>query len=111
MRRRNRRESTAGGDSVTPPTVGMKSGRDVGQAMQRVRVGLIGLAAVVLLIALASAVMRSANRETPVTVAGAPRTEAVANMGLLNQQEPGEPLAELGVTPSTGNTQASAPAR
>jgi hypothetical protein len=89
----------------------MKSARDAGQSMQRVRVGMIGLAVVVLLLALASAVMRSASREAPVAAAGAPRTEAVANMGLLNQQEPGEPMAELGITPSTGNVQPAVPTR
>ena len=71
--------------------------------MQRVRVGMIGLAAVVLLIALASAVMRSASHEAPTVALGAPRAEVVANMGVANQQDSGEPLAELGVAPATGN--------
>ena len=48
----------------------MKIARDTNQSMQRVRVGMIGLAIVVLLIALASAVMRSATREVPVAAAG-----------------------------------------
>ena len=89
----------------------MKSAQDAGQSMQRVRVGLIGLAIVVLLIALASAMMRSASREAPVAVAGAPRVDPIANMATSNQQEPGEPLAELGVAPATGNVQSAAGGR
>ena len=83
----------------------MKIARDINQSMQRVRVGMIGLAVVVLLIALASAVMRSASREAPVTAAGAPRAEVVAKIGLANQQESNEPLAELGVAPGAANSQ------
>ena len=89
----------------------MKNARDAGQSMQRVRVGMIGLAVVVLLIALASAVMRSASREAPVAAGGGSATGLVANATVANQQEPGEPLAELGVAPATGNVQSPAPSR
>ena len=45
----------------------MKSGsQDSAQAIQRVRVGMTGLAMVVVLIGVASAIFTSANRERPV---------------------------------------------
>lgn len=87
----------------------MKSGREHSQSGQRVKVGMIGLAVVVLLIGLASAVMRTASREAPIAVVGAPKADVVANMTNSSvQQEVGEPLAELGVSPATGNAQATA---
>lgn len=70
--------------------------------MQRVKVGLIGLAAVLLLIGLASLVIGSATRERPIGGIGAPQPEVVANMALDNAAgASAEPLAELGVAPST----------
>ena len=81
----------------------MTGEREHTQSMQRVKVGLIGLAAVVMLIAFASAIMRHVTREAPVTAVGAPKAEVVANMAVLNTQDvTGEPLAELGVAPATG---------
>lgn len=78
-----------------------------GQKMQRVKVGATGLAAVLLLIALASAVLSWANKEPPVTVIGAPKPDVVANLTMANATDPAvaeapakEPLAELGVAPS-----------
>lgn len=76
------------------------------QKRQRVRVGMIGLAAVVLLIGLASAIFASVNRDRPVTAAGAAKPEVIANMAAADLPTPlssNEPLAELGVTPSTAN--------
>lgn len=69
------------------------------------KVGITGLAAVILLIGLASAIMRTATRETPIGAAGAAKAEVVANMADGNSADDasGEPLAELGVSPSTGN--------
>ena len=79
--------------------------------MQRVKVGVIGLAAVMLLIGLASIIIGSATRERPVSVIGAPQPAVVANMALDNGSVPvGEPLAELGVAPSA-NSQAPAAAQ
>lgn len=79
--------------------------------MQRVKVGMVGLAAVVLLIGLASAIFSAANREGPITAAGAPKAEAVANMTVANTAMPAdatnEPLAELGVAPSTADANAA----
>ncbi len=78
---------------------------DTAQTMQRVRVGMTGLAMVLVLIALASAVFTSANREAPVSAIGAPNASVVANMSAPGNSsvEKGkdEPLAELGAAPST----------
>ena len=80
----------------------MKRRSDPSQSMQRVKVGMIGLAVVVLLIGLASAIIGSATRERAIAVAGTPPTALVGNMTLANQTV-AEPLAELGVAPMTGN--------
>lgn len=80
---------------------------DTGQTMQRVKVGATGLALVLLMIALASAVLSWANKEQPVRAVGAPKAEVVANLTQANATDPAqadqpakEPLAELGVAPS-----------
>lgn len=88
----------------------MKGTSDRSQAIQRVKVGMIGLAVVVLLIGLASAIMRTVTREPPVTTVGAPKAEVVANMsgGSSAKSEGSEPLAELGVAPAVANDQAAA---
>jgi hypothetical protein len=84
------------------------------QMRQRVRVGMIGLAAVVLMIGLASAIFSTVNREQPVAAAGAAKPEVVVNMAAPgpapSASASNEPLAELGVTPSAPNTPAAAPA-
>ena len=88
----------------------MKSLHDPSQNMQRIKVGMIGLAAVVLLIGLASVIIGSASRERPVATAGAAQADVVANMGVSNMTSvagAGEPLAEMGVAPSA-NAQAQA---
>lgn len=74
--------------------------------MQRAKVGLIGLAAVLLLIGLASAVFNAVNRERPAAGVGAAQPDTVAAMAGGNAvgTAPNEPLAELGVTPSTVET-------
>ena len=72
--------------------------------MQRVRVGMTGLASVLVLIALASAVFNSASREPAESAIGASKAEVVANLTdavIANSTAPNEPLAELGVAPST----------
>lgn len=88
------------------------------QAMQRIKVGATGLAAVLLIIALASAVLSWVSKEQPVAVAGAPKAEVIANLtqpgaGDQAASPSKEPLAELGITPSAapennGNTTAPA---
>lgn len=88
----------------------MKLPHDPSQTAQRIKVGMIGLAAVVLLIGLASAIIGSANRERPVATAGTAQPDVVANMGVSNLVDAsgaGEPLAEMGVAPSA-NSQAPA---
>ena len=100
---KRRRQSGVGPVSSVP----MKRRSDPSQSMQRVKVGMIGLAAVVLLIGLASAIIGSATRERPGIGMGASQA-AVGNMALANQAA-AEPLAELGVAPMTGNTAATAP--
>jgi len=86
----------------------MKAVRETSQALQRIKVGMIGLAAVILLIALASAIMRTATRDSAVATTGGAQPEVVANMvdGNSAVDSSGEPLAELGVAPSTGNSAA-----
>lgn len=83
----------------------MKPKPDPQQSMQRVKVGMIGLAVVILLIGLAGAIIGSASRERPLPTIGAPHADVVANMALANETAAG-PLAELGVAPSAGNAQA-----
>ena len=92
---------------------GMKSGshQDSAQAMQRVRVGMTGLLIVLVLIGLASAIFSAANRDVPVAAIGAPNASVVANMtdgsgNTVVEKGKDEPLAEMGVTPSTGATEA-----
>lgn len=81
---------------------------DPRQSMQRVRVGLTGLATVLLLIGIASAIFSSADREAPVLADGASRPEVVANMtdGLMSNAaaDKDEPIAELGIAPRTAET-------
>lgn len=79
--------------------------------MQRVKVGMIGLAAVILLIAIASTILGSLKHdEPPVAAAGAAQSNMVADMTMANAASPSssEPLAELGVAPAPVNTQAPA---
>jgi hypothetical protein len=85
----------------------MKSGseQDSSQTMQRVRVGMTGLAMILVLIGLASAIFSSANRDQPVTAEGAPNAAIVANLSdgsgnAMAEKKTDEPLAELGVAPS-----------
>ena len=64
------------------------------QTIQRVKVGMVGLAAVILLIGLASALFSIRDRSDAVAVAN-----VAANAS--NAADPAnEPLAELGVAPS-----------
>ena len=80
--------------------------------MQRVRVGMTGLAMVLVLIGLATAIFSSANRDEPVTAVGAPNASVVANIIVepvnLTTVEKDEPLAELGVAPSASSTDSPA---
>lgn len=77
--------------------------QDPAQTTQRVKVGMIGLAAVLLLIGLAAAIFSTASRER--AVLGGARADVVANLTITNDiaaaGDGSEPLADLGVTPST----------
>lgn len=77
--------------------------------MQRVKVGAIGLAVVVLLIALASAILGSASRDRPVAAPGGAKADLVANMALGNAADAAIEPMDMGVSPSPQN--AAAPAR
>lgn len=82
---------------------------DPKQSMQRVRVGLTGLATVLLLIGIASAIFSSANKEDPVVADGGSKPEVVANMTegvIVNDAAVAkdEPIAELGIAPRTAET-------
>lgn len=83
---------------------------DSAQAMQRVRVGLTGLAMVLVLIGLASAIFTAANRDGPVSAVGASNAAVVANItdagNVISGKLEEPPVAELGVAPSTGSTEA-----
>jgi hypothetical protein len=79
------------------------------QMRQRVRVGMSGLAAVVLLIGVASAIFSTVNHEAPVDGAG--NAAAIGNFSAPgaapSATASNEPLAELGVTPAAANTPAA----
>lgn len=82
------------------------------QAAQRIKVGMTGLAVVLLLIWLASAIFSTASKDKPVEVAGAPKPDVVANLSITNDTVPvttgSEPLAELGVAPSSADANSQA---
>ena len=85
--------------------------RESAQSTQRMRVGMIGLAAVLLLIGLAAAIFSTATHERQVAAIGAANADVVANMVDGNSADAAtkEPLAELGVAPSaSGNDSAAA---
>lgn len=68
---------------------------------------MTGLAIVLVLIGIVSVVFSSVNRDQPVTAIGASNASVVANLsdGTLDKTQD-EPLAELGVAPSTESTEA-----
>lgn len=85
--------------------------QDPAQTSQRAKVGMIGLAAVLLLIGLASAIFATANHDRQVAAIGSARPDVVANMVAANVTDPTatkEPLAELGVAPSAASTDGNA---
>jgi hypothetical protein len=70
---------------------------DAGTSAQRIRIGLTGLAIAFLFMLLGSVISRSRDENSP-----------PENQEQLNEAEPSEPLAELGVAPggeaSTNNS-------
>lgn len=75
---------------------------------QRVKVGAIGLAAVVLLIVVAAAIFGAVARERPATAPGGAKPEIVANMTGGNEAAVSAALSDMGVAPGVGNTAAPA---
>ena len=77
---------------------------DAAQTTQRFRVGMIGLAAVLLFIGLAAAIFATANHDRQVVAVGSARADVVANIvsgdAASGAAANREPLAELGVAPS-----------
>lgn len=69
------------------------------QTIQRVKVGMVGLAAVILLIGLASAIFSAADRGRT-GGAGAGNVAVAAKLPDNAADPANEPLAELGVAPS-----------
>lgn len=70
-------------------------------AMQRVRVGLTGLGAVLLIVAVSAAIFESArHRPANQIVAQNASEQTVANMVGNSAQAPNDPLTEIGVTPA-----------
>ncbi len=73
---------------------------------------MTGLLIVLVLIGLASAIFSAANRDVPVVAVGASNASVVANLAdggganAIADKGKDEPLAEMGVTPSTGATEA-----
>lgn len=83
--------------------------------MQRVRVGLTGLGAVLLIVAISAAIFETARNKPAGNQAALNQSEqTVANMVVANATEaPADPLTEIGVTPAapaTPNAAAAAPA-
>ncbi|WP_010162689.1 MULTISPECIES: hypothetical protein [unclassified Sphingomonas] len=86
--------------------------QDAAQTTQRFRVGMIGLAAVLLLIGLAAAIFSTANHDRQVVAIGSARADVVANLSGDGDASAAaanrEPLAELGVAPSAEAENATA---
>lgn len=77
--------------------------------MQRIRIGLTGLACVFVLVLL-GAVFSSASNEEPIT-ANSIEQQREPGTSLANaaEPEPKEPLAELGVAPGNADSEGSEP--
>ena len=80
-----------------------------GNDMQRVRIGLTGLAFVFVLVLL-GAVFTSPSAEAPITTNSLERPDAAGGT-VGNQAEPSEPLAELGVAPGNADGNGAAAAQ
>jgi hypothetical protein len=82
--------------------------------MQRVRVGMTGLALVLVIIAAGSVIVTSANRDQPISAVGASNAQVVANLtdgNVTTVDGTDEPLATLGVAPSTETLNSGAAVR
>lgn len=71
--------------------------------MQRIQVGVVGLAAVLLLVSIANFVIQRASDEKTVLQEMQSEGEDIAAPVVIKPEEkPAEPLAELGITPAPG---------
>jgi hypothetical protein len=75
--------------------------------LQRVQIGLVGLAAVLLVVTLANLVINTARTDASVEATSATIEQGIA--GVSNATGANEPLADLGVTPTTDSTASVAP--
>lgn len=81
---------------------------DYNQSKQRVRVGMIGLAAVILLIGLASILFSGVREQRERAAAGGGNAHVIANMAATDGatlNESNEPLADLGVAPGSASVE------
>lgn len=81
------------------------------EELQRVQIGLVGLAAVLLVVTLANLVIQAAHPDGSDMIAASQQTVAGAAVTNASGSAPtgtNEPLADLGVTPTTA-TDSSAP--
>jgi len=76
------------------------------QELQRIQIGLVGLAGVLLVVTLSNLVIQAARGDGLLDGAS---TQATASARALNAGEPSEPLADLGVTPSADAAAPSVP--
>lgn len=97
--------------NFAPINARVKSGSrntDQQERLQRVRIGVTGLAAVFLVVLSAGALRNSASDETPVeqqsNVEATSGLPDIIGANVTAEATPQEPLAELGVAPSTGPT-------
>lgn len=82
--------------------------------MQRIQVGVVGLAAVLLLVSVANFVIQRASHEqTVIEEMQAEATGIAPPIASTPEEKPAEPLAELGLTPApasaTGKAEAQSP--
>jgi hypothetical protein len=83
-----------------------------GERMQRVRVGVTGLAAVVIVVAVATAVASGVRRSAEASNAVAPPPVVATVPAAPNSANPNsEPLAQLGAAPGSNPVTPAAPAK
>ena len=92
--------------AVADPNIGpMRMAGGKGAGMQRVRIGLTGLAFVFLAVLLAMVFTRQPAGEQPITANLLDQqSTGQALPALPEEEEPAEPLAELGVAPGKAET-------
>jgi predicted lipid-binding transport protein (Tim44 family) len=85
----------------------MDVGAETYQRMQRVRIGLTGLAFVFVLVLLATILVRRPSEEAPLSANAIEQQSSQRAGGGNAMGEPQEPLAELGVAPGNAETNTS----